>query len=1602
MKADRHFISKRVVSIKSMLLCKLCLNQLFLILLLALQTQIFAQVYPVRVTPQLIPPYDLKLASYATTSTEKLYVNLLLADINEQGRQVRLKMSIEGQGLNIQNPDFVTGATPILLDGGINLRLSNLDLQPYFSLNNLQGITAQQYNQPLPDGLYNFCFEVFDFNTGRSISQKSCTSAFLVLNDPPILNVPGKNELVLAQLPQNVVFTWTPRHLNATNVEYEFILKEIWDGGMDLRAAFQSSPIFQQITTQATTLLYGPSEVQMIEGKTYAWQVRALVNDGISEASIFRNNGLSEISWFNYTSECQPPAYVLSEAKSSQSVLISWQNMEHLRYDIQYRKFGSTSEEDWFSQSSYSDQVILHNLEPGTKYQFRVGGECTAGQGFSYSQIGNFTTPTNDEEAYYNCGVVPTIEITNYEPLPDLNIGEVFTAGDFPVTVKAVSGSQGIFSGWGFIVVPYLGDTRIKVAFEHININTDFQMTQGIVETDYDPEWENVDFVDDLTEVLEGDNDKKEITIDFDITEDDITVNEDGSITIDDPNSEISIDYAGGDDVVIKDKSGDVFHIDEEGNVSKGGVEAEGGSMDNVSTDGISPQGEVSAITAPGIRVTFISGNYQYGFDEIPPGEKSSLRNEYKHVADSEGNDYFFVHKAIKNGESDQIKAKVEIMDDSLSIDDLVIKTKQGENINYTVQGDEITLDLRGHYTFENEEIIATIQPKEGTTDKETIAGSFTLWHMSEKEANVTIVPVNRVSLPSATALQESLNNIYGKAMVKLNVSVAPSYSLPSSTYGGDHIAMDDSGLLANYTTDQQAVIRHYKTNGPYNPDAYYLFVFGGDVQPDRSEVAGFMPIGRQFGFVFSSNLHALEGGKTSLSGTMAHELGHGIFGLSHPFDQYGTTQKGTPWLMDYSDNGFSFSHMDWAQIHNPDLKFYLFQDEDEGAYKMADGSLYYKILQTVRCAIYNDTYTIDSEWLDRITTPYEANTLAPTKKWGELSIVRQDINKKIPTTVNSIDYNQTTTIYVTPKDGLPVRKAFKYKTSLGFADIYSNKNLTQYFAPTEEDLSADLNEVLQKIDLDNLSEEHVSDLKSIAACATTNLDPLTRFKLIKGIWGISNSEKYEDLILDLILTTKNGQDSRDLYRYLSDDTKLLKDFTDIDNVTNILGFDVGNENNFDRLATELITLFYKGHTPKDLSTIYDTLSNDKKLYFYQHSSDNSIICDAWDIKATLINQNIEFTETNYTLVIANTGGAASYNPCQEIGSETYDLPINSAIAVHVDKELSVELGISNGTYILPSFAYYILIEAENNKQLKTNIDAFLFIAGILTPFDEFYLLGKATRLARTGYRAAKLSTVQKFSRNKKLIIELDDAGKALKNEAGSKLDEYVEFVDDIANSTDDLLLSIKNKVPESTWGDSWTKFVDDFKDKPELLAKFNQKPGLVEVWGKLINQPEWVRRNTKLLDKLSRESDEFIKKVDNFYTTTMKNNTPANFDGAGRYTNNVYFDEFGFPDFSEFNPIGNQHVFPNAIGKRADDFKAAKKWMQDKPEIEDYLDLSKDQTGGSPFKVKINGKWSKKMTWHHHENGKDLIPVLSDIHNTTKHTGGVKIVELELTKITN
>ncbi|MGY0427051.1 MAG: hypothetical protein ACWIPI_09545, partial [Polaribacter sp.] len=469
-----------------------------------------------------------------------------MTDISISNRQVRLKLKIKGQGLEMQSVDFVSGAPFIFLNGGTQKQFTNIDLAPYFQLRNLLGINPQQYNRSLPEGLYKICWEVYDFRTNQRISNPNmgCSRIFLALNDPPFLNLPQRGEQIVLKEPLNIIFQWTPRHASATNVNYAFEIRELWDDQMDPQAAFLASPPLYSETTRSTTFLYNSTKPALLPDKTYAWRVRAISSTGLSENAVFKNNGYSEIYHFRLTQDCAAPKYPLSEALSTGRVKITWQgNPKHNKYHVQYRKISYSQEtdrqkkrrerknkrrarrgkeektytpkkenNDWFEVFTYNEQAHISNLEAGVTYEFRVGGTCSSlaslNQYYTYTSVNQFTMPTAEETVSYNCGVVPDIEITNKNPLQNIGVNETFTAGDFPVTIKEITGSNGTFSGKGFIVVPYLADTKIAVVFEGISINTEYQLYAGVVKTTYDPEWGNVvsvdNFVDDVKDIIDS------------------------------------------------------------------------------------------------------------------------------------------------------------------------------------------------------------------------------------------------------------------------------------------------------------------------------------------------------------------------------------------------------------------------------------------------------------------------------------------------------------------------------------------------------------------------------------------------------------------------------------------------------------------------------------------------------------------------------------------------------------------------------------------------------------------------------------------------------------------------------------------------------------------------------------------------------------------------------------------------------------------------------------------------------------------------------------------------------------------------------------------
>jgi hypothetical protein len=876
----------------------------------------YAQVYPVQMTAVFNSPYSVKISDYATSMDTKMKLLINPTDIAISQRQVRLKLYIQGNGLNVQSSDYIQGQRPIFINGGELQTLANTDIAALFRLENLQGIAPAQYASGLPEGMYNFCFEMYDFVTNQKISQKSCAALYLILNDPPLLNTPQRNEQIASTEFPNILFTWTPRQINATNVSYKFELKQLMDPTLDPQIGFQMAPVLYEETLFGTALLYNVSMPILTPGMRYAWRVKAISTTGLSENAVFKNEGYSEIYSFKYTSSCTAPTFLLSESQSSKSVKITWEGVpEHTRYQVQYKK-QDVPNAQWFSSNSLNRQSLITDLEPGVTYQFRVGSSCdpvTDGvQSFTYSGISTFTTPTETSGvAAYNCGIIPQINIENQKVLDNLIQSETFKAGDFPVTVLQLEKQHSPYSGHGYIIVPYLADTKIAVEFKNILINTDYQLISGVVETSYNPDWKNVTDVEDFTG--EGQGGQIEETVPFIIK--DIVINANGDIVVNGIDGQ-QVTIPGGKDTVITDSGGrdasgneipsKVYTVDSAGNGSNQGVVgAEGGKPTPENTDGVDENGQATAFTATGISIAFSGNGSKYAFDVMPEKAAAALQKLYKRVGD-----VALPYKAVLNGDTDTVLATVTLTDANIKLDSIVFKTQNGAKINFTRNDKTFVLTVKGNLSYAEEQIVATI--KQG--DKWKVIGAFMLVHISPKNVNVALVPTDAVSQKKLDGIITDTQAIYNKVGVKINFKKEEVLNIDSVS--GDTIKTEKNTLTSTYSTEQQNINALYKGT----TDSYVLFITDKKASTGQS---GYMRLNGQFGYVFAPPSGA--GGKTP-----AHELGHGIFKLEHPFEQYNTSESSTDLLMDYS-SGTVLNHQDWKQINDPAFKLYAFQSQASG-----------------------------------------------------------------------------------------------------------------------------------------------------------------------------------------------------------------------------------------------------------------------------------------------------------------------------------------------------------------------------------------------------------------------------------------------------------------------------------------------------------------------------------------------------------------------------------------------------------------------------------------------------------------------------------------------
>lgn len=922
---------------------------LWVLLLLLSVTGMRAQTtYPVQVNTHLLPPYSLYLSDYYSGTREKLTVTLINRDQFKPTLQVRLRMIITAPGgIRIQTNDNIY-MEPITVETGSPVRLTQEDLAPYFRTDNLitQGfLTAGK----LPEGMVEFCFQAIEAYTGQPLSPSTCTRAWITSQKPPLLSLPLNNENIAFREPLNMLFQWTPLHQGLALVEYEFILKELWDNGMAVQAAFAYSPEVYRETTRSTSLPYGALQPALLPGKRYAWCVRAQAREGMDAVNVFQNDGYTEVRTFTLQDNCSPPDLVKAVAERK-TLQLEWPSLpEQIGFTVSYRLKSSTTTNAWKEVQTQDPKATLYGLQSGGVYEYRVGSFCIAGQPI-YTPILEAVIPTSDSARLAQCGIMPAINLTNHEPVKELKTGEVIMANDYPVTITKISGGNGVYTGEGWVIVPWLNDAKIAVQFTSITVNTDKQMVNGYIDAKYD---KNEGQIANLDEVFEGGFDvgtvktgitKVDYEFDFSIPGvEAFSLNEEGDLVITDdtgePHTVAPQDMEGqgneGNKVVVfpmtvKDKNGNVYQVEkvtetdpatgEEKEVAKAtfigkaGAPLADGSFDPKQLDGD------KAI------VTFEKGEGVYAFDTWQDyyANVSLIKDKY---GDELWDGYRAPWKFLPDGKSDVALARI-VIKDAQTIKDptkVIFKTPKGTEFTaeYNASDKTYKIHLAAGPVGDAQEVYA-LYPK--GSDKYYTLGKLSLATYAAQAYTVVLVPVNDAPVDEV-AIRENLSAIYGPIAITWTVKKDDSFA-----YSGNYRLMDKGTGLSTYNDDMRALNAQYRAlrGGTFDRSANYLFFLkatGSDQINDR-DLTGFMPRGAQFGYIFTSEI-----AQPDVPMTVAHELGHGRWKLFHTFDEhYGGYKRGeTDNVMDYK-NGRAIAKWQWDIIGDPAMLVSVFEGDDASA----------------------------------------------------------------------------------------------------------------------------------------------------------------------------------------------------------------------------------------------------------------------------------------------------------------------------------------------------------------------------------------------------------------------------------------------------------------------------------------------------------------------------------------------------------------------------------------------------------------------------------------------------------------------------------------------
>ena len=898
---------------------------LLLTLSLGVGGQLFGQYYPVHATVQWPSPQSPHLVDYYSGSRDRLIITLHNRDLQQPLLLARLRLQIKSNGFLAQTREELS-YPQLELMAGVPTRLTATDLMPYLRPESLL-INGRLRNGQFPTGFTEISVQVVDYYSQQVLSSWHTARAYLDSKQPPMLNLPQRDEQVGYRDPLFIRFQWYPRHQGLAGTEYEFVLKELPDNGAAPQAAFAYGNEIYRTRTRHTTLNYTHLEPILLPNRRYAWQVQAIARDGVDELGLFEHGGFSEIYWFTLNENCPVPTGLKADPRYAK-VDFSWNRVVGATgYMLACRPKTSKDIYEWSEVQSYGERMTLAQLKPGWTYEWRVGTLCTGDKPI-YSAIQEVTLPKSNVDLLRDCGKEPPRPNLSPDPALDIQVGDTVTiGGDYPMVITQLQRlGDGWYSGRGTTRLSSIIELpRVALRFDRLRINIEKCQIDGLVEAIYADQpggIADLDKIDDGGKRVQPSKLRiRERKVDFALGEmPEMSFDpETGELEVTDAEGKpqrIKLDLPEGGasasafPMIITDSKGDSYQLSpaESSEVSSSGAssgtsstEGRVGTKQGLKVERVERIGsfDASRLAHSIGPVRFEpSAQARYAFDS---GTESwyqgsvKLDEYYKPFAKG----YIAPWKLIPTGEQDVVAARYE---GKKAIDLSRVRFATSPNspalpAELHEESKTWSLKLPGADAQSSYDVYAIYEGQ--------VIGKLRVVSYPKQSYRVRLVSVNGQRVGDVSELSQHLNNIYQQVGVEFRLAETDSFQAELSN---GHIRQDLKKLRDSYEEQH-----------PLGKDEVCVFVLSSELSKSSKleDVEGLMPRKSRFGYIFTGNSPNGKG----LARTLAHELGHGLFTLQHSFDdEYGgkQSQDKTANLMDYTVGATKLVAFQWNIISNP------------------------------------------------------------------------------------------------------------------------------------------------------------------------------------------------------------------------------------------------------------------------------------------------------------------------------------------------------------------------------------------------------------------------------------------------------------------------------------------------------------------------------------------------------------------------------------------------------------------------------------------------------------------------------------------------------------